>query len=76
MRGRVISFYAMAFFGMQPLGGLIIGSVSKWIGTPDTLLAEGVCALMIGLLHFRFLRKQRLKAKQVAAMPPEELEAV
>src|SRR3569833_459147 len=36
MRGRVISFYAMAFFGMQPLGGLIIGSVSKWIGTPDT----------------------------------------
>jgi MFS family permease len=64
MRGRVISFYAMAFFGMQPLGGLLIGSLSKWIGTPDTMLAEGIFALLIGLLHFRFLRRQRLKSQQ------------
>jgi len=64
MRGRVISYYAMAFFGMQPLGGLLIGSVSKWIGTPDTMLAEGVVALMIGLLHMRFLRKEKLKKQQ------------
>src|SRR5206468_581277 len=61
MRGRVISFYAMAFFGMQPLGALFIGSLSKWIGTPNTMLAEGVFALMIGLLHFGYLRKQKLK---------------
>jgi len=65
MRGRVISFYAMAFFGMQPLGGLLIGSVSKLIGTPDTMLAEGFIGLAIGILHFRFLRRERLKAKQV-----------
>jgi MFS family permease len=64
MRGRVISFYAMAFFGMQPLGGLLIGSISKWIGTPNTMLAEGVFALLIGLLHFRFLRKEKLKRQQ------------
>ena len=64
MRGRVISYYAMAFFGMQPIGGLLIGSVSKWIGTPDTMLAEGVVALMIGALHMRFLRKEKLKKQQ------------
>ena len=64
MRGRVISFYAMAVFGMQPLGGLVIGSVSKWIGTPDTLLAEGIIAGLIGLLHMRFLRKEKLKKQQ------------
>src|SRR6202012_6156181 len=64
MRGRVISFYAMAFFGMQPLGGLLIGALSRWIGTPDTMRAEGIFALLIGLLHFRFLRKQALKQKQ------------
>jgi MFS family permease len=64
MRGRVISFYAMAFFGMQPLGGLLIGSLSKWIGTPDTMLAEGIFALMIGALHMRFLRKEKLKKQQ------------
>lgn len=65
MRGRVISFYAMAFFGMQPLGGLLIGSVSKWIGAPDTMLAEGLIALVIGLLHFQFLRKERLKKQRI-----------
>ncbi|MFI5162145.1 MAG: MFS transporter [Sphingobacteriales bacterium] len=64
MRGRVISFYAMAFFGMQPLGGLFIGLLSKWIGTPDTMLAEGIFALLIGGLHFRFLRRQKLKSQQ------------
>ncbi|HTI59949.1 MFS transporter [Mucilaginibacter sp.] len=64
MRGRVISYYAMAFFGMQPLGGLLIGSVSKWIGTPDTMLAEGIIALLIGVLHFRFLRREKLRKQQ------------
>jgi MFS family permease len=66
MRGRVISYYAMAFFGMQPLGGLLIGSVSKWIGTPDTMLAEGAIAVLIGALHMRYLRKEKLKKQQPA----------
>ena len=44
MRGRVISYYAMAFFGMQPLGGLLVGSISKWIGTTDTLMGQGCAA--------------------------------
>lgn len=61
MRGRVISFYAMAFFGMQPLGGLLIGSVSQVIGTPDTVLLQGVIALLIGSLHFRTLRVKENK---------------
>jgi MFS family permease len=64
MRGRVISFYAMAFFGMQPLGGLLIGAVSNWIGTMDTLLGEGIIALLIGLLHMRFLRIAKKKAEE------------
>lgn len=71
MRGRVISYYAMAFFGMQPLGGLLIGSLSKWIGTPDTMLAEGIFAILIGLLHFRYLRKERLKKQQQLPTIPE-----
>jgi MFS family permease len=64
MRGRVISFYAMAFFGMQPLGGLLVGSISKWVGTTNTMLGEGVAALLIGLLHWRYLRQEKLKLKK------------
>ena len=73
MRGRVISFYAMAFFGMQPIGGLIVGAISKWIGTTDTLLGEGIAALLIGLLHWRFLHKEKLKAKDAVFLEQQEL---
>jgi MFS family permease len=58
MRGRVISYFAMAFFGMQPLGGLLIGAVSQKIGTPDTILAEGFAALLITLLFIILLRRK------------------
>jgi len=67
MRGRVISFYAMAFFGMQPLGGLLIGTISQWIGTPDTVMIQGIITLIIGFSLFQFLRineAKKLKAAQ------------
>lgn len=73
MRGRVISFYAMAFFGMQPLGGLLVGSISKWVGTTDTLMGEGIAALLIGLLHWRYLHREKLKAKHAAILERQEL---
>jgi MFS family permease len=63
MRGRVLGFFAMAFFGMQPLGGLLIGTVSQYIGAPDTILAEGIAALLIAVLFLPFLRKDILKEK-------------
>ncbi len=50
MRGRVISYYAMAFFGMQPLGALLIGSISHYIGASTTILLEGISAIAIILL--------------------------
>src|SRR6202789_4094262 len=73
MRGRVISYYAMAFFGMQPLGGLLVGSISKWIGTTDTLMGEGIAALLIGCLHWRYLHREKLKAQHQAMLAREEL---
>ena len=68
MRGRVISLYAMAFFGMQPLGGLIVGWVSKWIGAADTLTAQGCAALVLGVVHLRYLRKEKLKKEQALTL--------
>ena len=59
MRGRIISFYAMAFFGMQPLGGLIIGGLSQWVGTPNIVLSEGAIALIVGgVLYYTLPRNQ------------------
>jgi MFS family permease len=64
MRGRVISFFAMAFFGMQPLGGLLIGTVSQYIGAPNTILAEGIAAIIIGMVFLPFFKKQILQDKK------------
>lgn len=74
MRGRVISLYAMAFFGMQPLGGLVIGSISQHIGVENTVLAEGIIALLIGFLHIRFLKRnkfKKIKASLAEKLPME-----
>lgn len=51
-RGRVMSFYAVAFFGASPLGALVEGSIASAIGVSHTLLAGGAICL-IGALVFR-----------------------
>jgi MFS family permease len=46
MRGRVMSFYAMAFQGVAPFGSLLAGALAARIGAPHTLVIGGVlCAL-------------------------------
>lgn len=58
MRGRVISYFAMAFFGMQPLGALLIGTISHYLGAAQTLLLEGCAALLIIALFFPYIYKR------------------
>ncbi|MBC8007816.1 MAG: MFS transporter [Prolixibacteraceae bacterium] len=45
-RGRIISFYAMAFLGMAPVGGLIAGSLAGQLGAPATAMINGACCLL------------------------------
>ena len=44
-RGRVMSFYMMAFLGTAPFGSLIAGWMSSRIGASHTLLLGGICCL-------------------------------
>ncbi|MCW8812273.1 MAG: MFS transporter [Chlorobium sp.] len=50
-RGRVMSFYTMAFRGMSPFGSLIAGSLGNSIGAPATLVLSGGISL-IGVFVF------------------------
>lgn len=50
-RGRVMSFYTMAFMGTAPFGSLLAGSVADRIGAPHTLLFGGV-GCILGALWF------------------------
>lgn len=74
MRGRVFSYVAMGYFGMLPLGSLLVGFVSGKIGAPATLLCQGMLALLIAALFSRFLRRDRLNRKDIAQM--EEVEEI
>lgn len=48
MRGRVMSFYAIASMGMNPLGSLFAGSLASAIGLKFTLLIGGLACIVTG----------------------------
>ena len=56
-RGRVMSFYAMAFMGTAPFGSLIAGGLAKIIGTPMTLAIGGVSCVIGAAFYFSKLPK-------------------
>ncbi|MEA5006967.1 MAG: MFS transporter [Rikenellaceae bacterium] len=50
MRGRVMSFYAMALMGTQPIGNLIAGAVASGIGIHWTMVFGGAVTFIAALV--------------------------
>jgi len=48
LRGRVMAFYTMAFFGTAPLGSLLAGLAADRIGARWTIAAGGVISVAAG----------------------------
>jgi len=72
MRGRVMSFFALAFFGMMPMGSLFIGGISQRIGAPNTLLCQGAIAVIICIVFSNFLRADKLNKKKMKKISDAE----
>jgi MFS family permease len=49
MRGRVMSFYTMAFLGTAPLGSLFAGLLADRIGASMTILLGGLACVAAGI---------------------------
>jgi len=45
-RGRVMSFYTMAFMGTAPFGSLLAGYLASIIGAPNTLIIGGISCIL------------------------------
>lgn len=45
-RGRVMSFYTMAFMGPAPFGSLLGGWTASHIGAPNTLIIGGIISIL------------------------------
>jgi MFS family permease len=52
-RGRVMSFYTMAFMGTAPFGSILAGSMAKVTGVTDTILIGGI-SCVLGALIFAY----------------------
>jgi MFS family permease len=54
-RGRVMSFYTMAFMGMAPFGSLLAGSLSSIITAPYTLALGGLFCVIFTMIFAKRL---------------------
>ncbi|MDQ1277284.1 MAG: hypothetical protein QG555_324, partial [Thermodesulfobacteriota bacterium] len=50
-RGRVMSFFAVSFMGMAPLGSLMAGTLAGMIGITTTIMFGGICCI-VGAIFF------------------------
>jgi MFS family permease len=58
-RGRVMSFYTMAFMGTIPFGSLLAGMLADQIGSPETLLFGGIGCVVAAVWFARALPRLR-----------------
>ena len=66
-RGRVMSFYAMAFLGMAPFGSLFAGGVASRIGAPATILIGGVTCILGAIIFVQRLPSLRQMVRPIYA---------
>jgi MFS family permease len=52
-RSRVMSYYAMAFYGSAPIGSLLAGILAQKIGAPHTILVTGMFCVL-GSIWFAY----------------------
>ena len=64
-RGRVMSFYVMAFLGTAPFGSLLAGTLSARIGAPHTLLIGGTCCIAAALWFANGLPELRAAVRPI-----------
>jgi hypothetical protein len=59
LRGRVLAFYTFTFFGLMPLGSLLIGNTADWIGETFAIILFAVVLLICSLYIFLTVPKIR-----------------
>ncbi len=64
-RGRVMSFYTMAFMGMVPFGSLLAGSLANSIGAPKTVMIGGIACIFGSAMFAKKLPSLRRMARPI-----------
>lgn len=64
-RGRIMSFYAVAFRGTAPMGSLLAGVAASYLGVALTTAVGGLACLMGALVFGYRLRRLRLLVRPI-----------
>jgi MFS family permease len=64
-RGRVMSFYTMAFIGAAPFGSLIAGALASKIGAPLTVVCSGSLCVLVAFWFSTQLKEIRRIMKPI-----------
>jgi MFS family permease len=74
-RGRVMSYYTIAFVGMAPFGSLLAGTMAHSVGAPRTVIFNGIVVLLGGAWFFTRLPAIRDVIRpiyrELGILPPE-----
>jgi len=79
-RGRVMSFYTLAFIGVAPFGSLMFGTLAGRIGAPATVIGGGICCIAVAIWFYAKLDTIRQIIRPIYAElgilspPPEVVE--
>jgi MFS family permease len=65
MRGRLMSFYLMAFVGTAPFGSLLAGALAARLGAPAAIGAGGVVCLVAAATFWVKLPKLRERTRPI-----------
>ncbi|HEY0299324.1 MAG TPA: MFS transporter [Arachidicoccus sp.] len=57
MRGRVISYFIMAYQGIVPVGSLIIGAMASQYGAKLTVVIEGIIGIISSFIFYYYKKK-------------------
>ena len=75
-RGRVMSYYTMAFMGMAPFGSLLAGTMAQKVGAPWTVILNGAVVLVGAVWFATRLPVLRLQIRpiyqEMGIIPAEE----
>jgi MFS family permease len=78
-RGRVMSYYTMAFVGMAPFGSLLAGGLAHLLGAPHTVIITGSVVVLGGIwfaTRLRAIRDAIRPIYQAMGILPPSLEPV
>ena len=64
-RGRVMSYYTVAFIGMAPFGSLLAGALAHKIGAPHTVIITGAACIAGGAWFWSRIKYIRVEMRPI-----------